>query len=283
MALKSARHAPANGRSSKDAFSIILPYYNEADFLEQTLTCWLMQTRRPDQIILIDNASTDGSEDIARRTLECVQDISIVYLQEPRPGKVHALETGCRAITGEFAVMSDADTRYPPHYLQLCEQLFSDADEKTAVLMALPETDHPEAYLSRIRRLYFIILHKLYRKHAFTGGYGQIYRTAALAKTGGFSERYWPHVLMDHEIMYRIFKFGRSLYHIDLWCQSSLRRQDRRRVRWNLLERILYMLIPHSFQGWFFHRFLDNRFSKRGLNHLRLRERPWQTADTNPK
>jgi glycosyltransferase involved in cell wall biosynthesis len=283
MASKSSPYAPANGRYSKGAFSVILPYYNEADFLEKTLSSWLMQTRRPDQIILIDNASTDGSVDIAKHTLAGVQDIDIVYLQEARPGKVHALETGCRAITGEFAVTSDADTRYPPHYLQLCEQLFSGSDETTAALMALPEGDHPEAYLSRIRRRYFIALHKLFRKHTFTGGYGQIFRTEALARAGGFSEKNWPHVLMDHEIMYRLFKFARSCYHIDLWCQSSQRRQDRRRVRWNLLERILYLLTPHSFQGWFFHRFLGRRFSKRGLNHLRLRERPWQTADTSPK
>ncbi len=283
MVSKFASNAPANRRYEKDTFSIILPFYNEAGYLEQTLTCWLAQTRRPDQIILIDNGSTDGSPDIARRILAGVCNISIVYLQEPRPGKVHALETGCQAIAGEFAVMSDADTRYPPHYLQLCEQLFAETDEQTAVLMALPETDQPQARLSRYRRRYFITLHKLSKKHTLTGGYGQVFRTKALWKAGGFSEKHWPHVLMDHEIMYRIFKFGRSRYHMDLWCQSSQRRKNRRRVRWNLPERILYALTPHSLQGWFFYNFLNHRFSKRGLNHLRLREKPWQMPKTNPK
>lgn len=270
------RRRPRRQTVKKTSFSVLLPYYNEVDYLAQTLTSWLQQSHRPGQIILVDNGSTDGSESIARSILEKAHDIRLVYLQEPRPGKVHALEIGCQAIDCEFVAMSDADTYYPPHYLKLCEQLFAKADERVAALMALPEAEYPEAFLSKLRRHYFIILHRLFNKHAFTGGYGQVFRTKSLLQAGGYTEKQWPHVLMDHEIMYRIFQFGLSEYHKDLWCQSSLRRHDRKRVRWNLLERILYILTPHSLQGWFFYSFLDNRFAKRGLNHLRLREKPWQ-------
>ena len=142
--------------------------------------------------------------------------------------------------------------------------------------MALPEFDKPHALRSRLRRRYFIGLHKLFKKHTFTGGYGQVFRNKALKETGGFSHKIWPYVLMDHEIMYRIFQQGLSKYHMDLWCQSSGCRKDRRQVRWNLLERLLYQLTPYPLQGWFFYRFLGPRFEKRGLNQTRLREQPWQ-------
>jgi hypothetical protein len=142
--------------------------------------------------------------------------------------------------------------------------------------MALPEFGNPHSVGSKTRRKGLIAFQKLWRKHSFTGGHGQLFRRQALLEAGGFSESLWSYVLLDHEIMYRIFKNGRSLYHRDLWCCPSGRRQDRTRVRWNLPERFLYQLTPHCLQGWFFYHFLKKRFEARGLSQLRLREKPWE-------
>jgi glycosyltransferase involved in cell wall biosynthesis len=262
----------------KRSFAVVLPYFNEADFLERTLESWLNQTRKPDQLILVDNGSTDGSETVARRVLKDTGFMDVVYLHEFKQGKIHALETGCKAVNCEFIAMSDADTCYPSRYLELCERLFDESGDRVSVLMALPEFNRPNAFPSRLRRRYYIGLHKIFPKHTFTGGYGQVFRASALKEAGGFSEKYWPHVLLDHEIMYRIFKQGLSRYHIDLWCQSSQRRKGRKQVRWNLFERLVYHFTPHAWQDWFFYRFLASRFARRGLSHLRLREKPWQKA-----
>ena len=62
------------------SFSVVLPYYNEADFLENTLLSWLNQKRTPDQIILIDNGSTDGSETVARQVLKDTDSIEVKFL-----------------------------------------------------------------------------------------------------------------------------------------------------------------------------------------------------------
>jgi glycosyltransferase involved in cell wall biosynthesis len=264
---------------TRQSFSVIMPYYNEADFLENTLLSWLNQKRKPNQIILVDNGSTDESETLARQLLKDTDSIDIKFLHESRPGKLYALETGCHAVTCEFVALSDADTYYPPHYLELCEKLFADSGNKISVLMALPEFDRPHALRSRLRRWYLIGLSKVFKKHTFTGGFGQIFRTQALRQAGGFSEKSWSYVLLDHEIMYRIFKQGFSRYHIDLWCQSSQRRRDRRQVRWNLFERLVYQLTPYPLHDWFFYRFLGPRFQKRGLDQLQLREKPWQSSN----
>lgn len=257
-------------------FSVLIPYYNEAQYLEETLNSWLNQIRKPDRLILVNNNSTDDSEAIARRTLENPGSVEVIFLHETSPGKIHALKTGLEEVNTEFVALSDADTLYPPHYLQLCHKLFAKSGSRVSALMALPEFDKPHAPGSRLRRRYFITLSKIFSKHAFTGGYGQVFRTEALIEAGGFSEEIWPHVLLDHEIMFRIFKKGLSRYHMNLWCQSSERRTDRRRVRWNLFERLLYQFTPHFLQGWFFYRFLGPRFAKKGLNHLRLREKTWE-------
>jgi len=260
------------------SFSVVLPYYNEADYLEDTILSWLNQNRKPDQLILVNNGSTDNSEKIAREVLKDIDSLDVIFLNESGPGKLYALETGCKAVTGDFLALSDADTQYPPHYLELCEKLFGKSSDKLSVLMALPEFNKPNAWTSRLRRRYFIGLHKLFKKHAYTGGYGQVFRTEALKKSGGFSAGTWPYVLMDHEIIYRIHRHGFSKYHIDLWCQSSERRKDRRQVRWNLFERLLYQLTPFPLQGWFFYQFLGPRFKKRGLFQLQLRDQPWQST-----
>ena len=272
-------------KTQQDFFSVVLPYYNETGFLGNTLLSWLNQSRKPNQIILVDNGSTDGSEAVAREVLKNIGSIEVKLLHEPRPGKLYALQTGCKAVTCEFVVLADADTFYPPHYLELCEKIFTDSGDRISALMALPEFDKPHAFRSRVRRRYFIVLSKLFKKHTFTGGYGQIFRTKALTQAGGFSEKIWPYVLLDHEIMFRVFIQGLSRYHIDLWCQSSQRRKDRRKVRWNLFERLVYQLTPYLLHEWFFYRFLGPRFKKRGLSQLQLRNKPWQseTNDNNQK
>ena len=99
-------------------------------------------------------------------------------------------------------------------------------------------------------------LSRIFSRQGFVGGYGQVMRAEALRKAGGFSARHWNYVLLDHEILNRIFRYGHSLYHMDLWCVPSRRRADRRRVRWNLFERCLYHLTPYRLQGWYFHGFL---------------------------
>ena len=264
-------------KHNNHSFSVVVVFYNEKLYIERTLVSWLNQTRQPDQIICVDNGSTDGSIRIAKQILEGSRHIKKVFLSEPKPGKIHALEAGCRAVTSEFVALSDADTYYPPHYLEMCEALFSGSDEKLSALMAQEVYGDPSAFFSRFMRGYFVVGQKIQPKHTFTGGYGQVFRMQALVDAGGFSEEIWPYVLLDHEIMYRIFKKGNSLYHMDLWCKPSLRRKNRDRTRWNILERILYMLVPYSLQGWFFYRFLGPRFKKRGLLHLRLREKPWES------
>ncbi len=256
-------------------FSIVLPYFNEAEYIEKTLQCWLNQAYKPNQIILVNNGSTDNSEQLARKCLDGCRDIDILFLNESRPGKIFALESGLRAVTHPFVALSDADTFYPPSYLQKCSHLFLRRNNTVSAVMALDEPSDPIRIGSRLRRSYFLLLSKLFPKHNYAGGYGQAFRMSDLEKAGGFSEKLWPHVLMDHEIMCRLYQFGHSIYHVNHWCTPSSRRSDRTRVRWTLFERLLYQLMPHRFHRWFFHNFLNQRFSRRGLNHIKLREKPW--------
>jgi glycosyltransferase involved in cell wall biosynthesis len=256
--------------------TVVIPYYNEAGFIGETLRSLLAQSRPPDQIILVDNASADGSEAVCRAVLAGTPHPAVLFLREERPGKAHALETGCGRAAGAFIALCDADVAYPPHYLGLALDLFAAAPKDTVAVMAQVVEKNPAACAEtrgKLRRT--VWWSRLLPGKCFTGGAGQIFRAEALRRAGGFSAARWNYVLLDHEIMNRMRRQGRSLYHADLWLLHSDRRKDRGGVRWGLLDRILYRYTPGFLGDWFFYRWLGPRFARRRMTQLNLRVQPW--------
>jgi glycosyltransferase involved in cell wall biosynthesis len=267
---------------SKPRWSVVVPYYNEsAGFLESTLRSLAAQVERPLTLILVDNASTDGSAAIARSVTDNIASVTTLHLLERTPGQVHALETGLAAVETEFVAICDADTVYPPHYLSHAAELFDQHGQRVVAVLAMGVGADPNRWSARIKRRKGVILSRVLRGQAHTGGYGHCFRTEALKASGGYSERLWPYLLKDHELIHRLQKKGQTLYHADQWCQSSDRRFDRSALRWTLFERILYHLTPSAAKDWFFYTFLAARFARRGMRDLKLRDRTWD-ADNLP-
>jgi len=139
----------------------------------------------------------------------------------------------------------------------------------------------PVAGAPRSRQIKAMIVSKILSKQVHTGGFGQTFRTSALRSAGGYASAFWPFVLEDHEVMQRVFKYGRACYDFDLWCTPSNRRADRSTVDWTLTERLLYHATPFALKDWFFYSFLARRFSARGLGQMNLREKTWAPQETS--
>jgi glycosyltransferase involved in cell wall biosynthesis len=260
---------------SAPTFAVIIPFFNESLYLPACLRSWLAQTRLPDQIILADNASTDGSADLARALLARSGIKQVVHLREPRPGKIHALEAACRHIACDFAAFADADITYPPWYLETAERLFRTGRPDTVAVMALYLHDRSDDWAARAYRRVMPWLSHLFPTKCLTGGGGQVFRTASLRTAGGFSEAFWKYVLLDHEVMARMLKLGPSRYHPDFWCLHTNRRGDRKAVRWTVWERFLYLYMPPPLLDWFFYDFLGPRLRARNMGQSGLRAQPW--------
>jgi len=261
----------------KSQFTVVIPFYNEENFLGRTLDSWAEQNRLPDHMILVDNASTDSSWDIAEQFRQRqLGRIKVDVLMERRPGKVYALDKSQQYLEGEWAVFCDADTWYPSHYLQKIEEIAEHSKESVVCIMALDLKDEPSCQESQ--RTIFIkkIASTIFHDKCHTGGFGQTIRISALRKAGGFGVKFWNFVLMDHEIIYRVHHFGTSRYDKDLWCIPSTRRSDRSRVRWTPFEMFLYFVLPFPLGRWFFYRYLRGQFLHRKLRHRNLRAQPWQ-------
>ena len=122
--------------------SVIVCAHNEASFLPACLHSLLAQTRIPDEILVIDNASTDATGAVARQ---------IPYVRvvgEPRKGLVVARETGRLASTGDLLVYVDADCRAPLMWLERVERRFA----RDPALLALSA---PYRFRVRTRRSMF--------------------------------------------------------------------------------------------------------------------------------
>ncbi|WDQ17792.1 glycosyltransferase family 2 protein [Rhodopirellula sp. P2] len=103
----------------KETISVVIPAYNAEPFLAEAIESCLAQTRQPNQIIVIDDGSTDRTAEVARGFSD---DVTLVCLE--RCGAGVARNAGLAAATGDYIAMLDADDRMTPDRLQLQIDLF---------------------------------------------------------------------------------------------------------------------------------------------------------------
>lgn len=264
--------------SSLPLWSVVIPYFNERDYLPSCLASLIAQDYRPLQLILVDNASTDGSEDVCRALLADSPGITAVYLHEPRPGKINALECGLARVDTDFVAFCDADTFYPPHYIRRCAEVFAASPPKVGAVMAVDLDGPPQPGPRRRRLIRKMVKSRIFSNQCLTGGFGQTFRTAILRAAGGFSTKHWSYVFEDHEVMHRVLKIARSRYDYDLWCLPSKRRANRTSVDWTHFEKRLYGITPFALKDWYFYSFLSRRLAARKQDLLALREKTWMTT-----
>ena len=270
---------PSNTAGAR--WSVVVPYYNEANgYLEATLQSLITQSARPLVLILVDNNSNDGSGAIARALTDGIEGVEAIHVLETVPGQVHALEAGIKRANTPFLAICDADTVYPPHYLDHAAQMFDAGGSRLVGVMAMSVGADPTSFGARLKRWKGVIVSRILRGQVHTGGYGHCFRLGALRASGGYGTQFWPYVLFDHELIHRVLKQGRIAYSPNLYCQSSDRRTDRANVTWTLLERLLYHFTPFALKDWFFYDFLKKRFAARGMVQAALRQREWENVPT---
>lgn len=98
--------------------TVVVCAYNEASVLPPCLYSLLAQTRLPDEIIVVNNASTDDTGKAAR----AVPGVRVI--DEPVKGLVVARETGRRHASGDILVYLDADCRAPLRWVEQIAQRF---------------------------------------------------------------------------------------------------------------------------------------------------------------
>ena len=101
--------------------SVIIPAHNEEKYLRQTLEAILAQDYPDFEVIVIDNASTDRTAEIARSFP------GVKLVSESRKGTMWACERGRQEATGEIIVRMDADCLPEKDWLVKGVALFADS------------------------------------------------------------------------------------------------------------------------------------------------------------
>ena len=100
-----------------DMISIIIPAYNAADYLAQTIESVLNQTYSDFELILIDDGSTDRTREIIK-DYQC-KDARIKYFYKENGGVSSARNLGLQKATGDFVSFLDSDDLWDRRFLEL--------------------------------------------------------------------------------------------------------------------------------------------------------------------
>ncbi|WP_382303604.1 glycosyltransferase family 2 protein [Herbiconiux sp. UC225_62] len=107
------------------SISVVIPARDDAEFLRRALEALAAQTRPADEIIVVDNGSTDDTADVARTH-------GARLIEEPVQGILRATAAGFDAAEGMILARIDADSVPLPDWLERVESVFRRADAPTA-------------------------------------------------------------------------------------------------------------------------------------------------------
>lgn len=110
--------------SSMPIISVIVPCYNQAQYLEECLQSVLEQTYQDWECIIVNDGSPDNTEEIAKKWVS--KDPRFKYLYKENGGLSSARNAGIEMAEGEWILPLDADDKIGEQYLELAEKEFDE-------------------------------------------------------------------------------------------------------------------------------------------------------------
>ncbi|MEP3838939.1 MAG: glycosyltransferase family A protein [Algibacter sp.] len=107
--------------STKPFFSVVIPLYNKADYIEDTLNSVLNQNYKNFEIVIVNDGSTDNSVSVVKR----FSDSRITIINQNNLGLSGARNTGIKNAKYEYIAFLDADDLWSADYLMTICNLLS--------------------------------------------------------------------------------------------------------------------------------------------------------------
>ena len=128
-------------------FSVLINNYNYSRFLPETIAGIAAQTRCPDEVIVVDDGSTDDSLAVLS---ELQQRYSWLRVHtQPNGGQLVAMRTGIRLAKSDWCFFLDADDIWEPNHLAEAEKSISANPDAAAYYSGHQETEGPPLYRSK--------------------------------------------------------------------------------------------------------------------------------------
>ncbi len=206
------------------SISVVVCAYNEANWIPACLHSLLAQSRPADEVIVVDNASTDGTSD-------CAGAIGVRVVVEPGRGLVRARARGLAASNGDVIAYVDADCRVPFDWIARIERRFGRrGDDLAAVTGPYRYYDWDAAgplligvYDTVVAPPTQFLVHDLLGIGSILYGGNFAVRRSALDRIGGFDTSIEFHG-EDTNLGRRLAAVGSVELRRDCWVYTSARR-----------------------------------------------------------
>jgi glycosyltransferase involved in cell wall biosynthesis len=206
--------------------SFVIPAFNEETYILaclHSLIKELDQTRYDTEIIVVNNGSTDHTEEVVKSFF------GITVIAEPVKGLARARHTGFMISTGDLIANIDADTRLPSGWIERVVQEFQ--LNSNLVALSGPFIYHDLPMIKRILvRIYYylgfglhLINHRILKIGAMLQGGNFVLRRTALRNIGGYDPQF-EFYGEDSDVARRIQELGDVKFTFKLPIYSSARR-----------------------------------------------------------
>ena len=138
--------------------SVLIPCHNEEKFVQKCVESCLAQTRKAEQILVVNDGSTDRS---ALVLAQFQGYIDVLALPSATGNKSYAQQHGLPYITGDVFVTLDGDTILDPNFLKYVEEDFTAHPSACAVSGYVKSLKYN--WLTAVRELDYIIGQDLYK------------------------------------------------------------------------------------------------------------------------
>ena len=216
-------------QSRARAISVVIPTYNCAKFLTETIQSVAEQLPPPLEILVIDDGSTDETPAVAAAFGSRIRFVSIPHSGRPSVPR----NVGLRLASGDLVAIFDADDIMLPGKLAAAQEVFDSRPEISLLFTDFQSIDErgrmiESTYLQKYRAfrqslvrtsqpdLYLVDGHAMYRQllHAnFIGTSSVVARRHVLLDAGGFSEELTNSD--DIDLWYRVSRSGARAAFLD--------------------------------------------------------------------
>ena len=97
--------------------SVIMPCYNGAEYLKQSIASYVQNCLPSSELIVVDDSSTDNSPEIICNCQKENPKSNIRYFRTNNCGVSHARNFGLKKALGKYVLFIDCDDCYSPHFI----------------------------------------------------------------------------------------------------------------------------------------------------------------------
>lgn len=228
---------------TQPSVSVLIPAWNEEDGIVKTIKSVLNTKYQKLQVIVINDGSTDSTDDTVARFL-CEHDndmypgVSFKYLSLDHVGKAKAMNRGLVHVTGEIVITIDADSVMDQDAIaNLVKKINKPEIGAVAGNVIIGNRRKPIGWMQQIEYLYGFFFKRadsLFDSVYIVGGTAAAYRKKVLDEVGGFDHEV---ITEDIEMSTRILRKGyKTRYAADavIYTEgpSSLKGLCHQRLRW---------------------------------------------------